>query len=100
MKNSHKFTLNPDFTTEAFDDEILLYAISTGKGIYLNKTAGLVLELCGKGASIQEIITLLEETYPEEKDDIQRDVGTAVETLLAHKALLEVDEQEDEQSNG
>ncbi len=88
MKDLRKFDLNPDFTVEEFDDEILLYAISTGKGIYLNKTAGLVLDMCGKGAAVGEIIALLEEAFPEQKNDIRSDVETAVNTLLDHGALL------------
>ncbi|MCI5122499.1 MAG: PqqD family protein [Candidatus Electrothrix sp. AUS4] len=92
MQNSRKFTLHPDFTTEAFDDEILLYAVSTGKGVYLNRTAGLVLELCASGHSVEEIITLLEDAFPEQKEDIRRDVETAVEALLEHGALLRADQ--------
>ncbi len=93
MKNLRKFALNPDFTIEDFDDEILLYAISTGKGIYLNKTAGLVREMCGKGASVEEIILLLEKAFPDQRNDIQHDVETAIQTLLDHRALLHLDEQ-------
>ncbi|MGB5685105.1 MAG: PqqD family protein [Candidatus Electrothrix sp.] len=92
MKNSQKFTLNPDFTTEEFEDEILLYAVATGKGVYLNKTAGLVREMCGKGQGVEEIIALLEAAFPEQKNDIRHDVETAVEVLLVHGALLQADE--------
>ncbi len=42
MENTQKFTLNPEFTVEKFDNEILLYAISKSKGVYLNETAYLV----------------------------------------------------------
>ena len=100
MDNSRKLTLNPDFTTEAFDDEILLYAVSTGKGVYLNKTAGLVLELCGNGHSVDEIITLLEEAFSEQQHDIRQDVENTVTTLLEHGALLPLDKQHDEQTDG
>ena len=95
MENSHRFTLNPDFTTETFEEEVLLYAVSTGKGVYLNKTAGLVLEMCAGGHSVEEIIALLEDAFPEQKDDIRRDVETAVKALLGHGALLLPDEQGD-----
>ena len=99
---SQRFILNPDFTTEAFDDEILLYAVSSGKGVYLNKTAGLVLEMCGKGHSVEEIITLLEEAFPEQQNAIRPDVERSVQTLLDHGALLHLhpDEQSHERSNG
>jgi hypothetical protein len=92
MKDLRKFNLNPDFKTEKLDDEVLLYAVSTGKGVYLNKTAGLVREMCGTGSSVEEIIILLEEAFSEQKNDIRQDVETAVEALLAHGALLRTDE--------
>ena len=100
MDNSCTFILNPDFTTETFDDEILLYAVSSGKGVYLNRTAGLVLEMCGKGHAVGEIITLLEEAFPEQRNAVRRDVENAVDALLGHGALLCPDRQNDEQVDG
>ena len=92
MKNTQKFTLNPDFATEVFEDEILLYAVATGKGVYLNKTAGLVREMCGNGLTVEEIIALLIEAFPEQQEDVGNDIQTAVQALLTHKALLHADE--------
>lgn len=92
MESTQKFTLNPDFSTEIFEDEFLLYAVATGKGVYLNKTAGLVREMCGNGQTVEEIIALLEDAYPEQRNDIRLDVEAAVKTLLAHGALLHADE--------
>ena len=96
MKNPQKFTLNPDFTTEEFEDEILLYAVATGKGVYLNKTAGLVREMCGRGQTVEEIIDLLETTFPEQKNNLRKDIQAAVQSLLEHGALLHADEQSNE----
>ena len=90
--NNTKFTQNPAFATEVFEDEILLYAIATGKGVYLNKTAGLVWEMCGKGLVMEEIIGLLEEAFPEQKDDIRTDVQAALQDLLKHEALINANE--------
>ena len=99
---SQRFILNPDFTTETFDNEILLYAVSSGKAVYLNKTAGLVLEMCGKEHSVEEIIALLEQAFPEQQNAIRPDVESSVQALLEHGALLHLhpDEQSDEQSHG
>ncbi len=98
MKNTQKFILNPDFATEVFEDEILLYAVATGKGVYLNKTAGLVREMCGNGQTVEEIIVLLKEAFPEQKDTIPMDVETAVQALLQHGALLH--SSSDDQGHG
>ena len=96
MRTAQKIILNPNFMIEVFEDEILLYAISTGKGVYLNKTAGLVREMCGNGYTLEEIIALLEEAFPEQRNDIRLDVKIAIETLLEHGALLYADQQSDE----
>ncbi len=81
MDKTQKFSPNPDFTVEKFDNEILLYAVSGGNGVYLNETAWLVWEMCGKGHSVAEIITILEEAYPEHKDSIDADVTAAIESM-------------------
>ena len=90
---SKKFILNPDFAVEAFEDEILLYAVATGKGVYLNKTAGLVWEMCSKGLTLEKITALLKEAFPEQQEDIRQDVETALHALLEHGALIQADEQ-------
>lgn len=82
---------NPEYRVEKFDDEILLYAMSSTKGVYLNDTAHLVWELCGQGKSVDEIIAILQGAYPEHKEEIRADVFSAVESLLDHNALLRND---------
>ena len=78
---------NSDFTLEQFDDEILLYSITDTRAIYLNNTAFLVYGMCGSGQSIGEIISLLEEAYPEQRDTIRGDVIAALEQLRQIGAL-------------
>ena len=92
MKDSQKFILNHDFKAEQFDNEILLYAISNSKGVYLNETAYLVWEMCGKGHSVIEIISLLEEAYPQQKATIREDSLTAIESLIDNGVLIPADE--------
>ena len=88
MEFSQEFTVNPAFKVEKFDNEILLYAVSSTKGIYLNETAYLVWEMCSQYNSIEEIIVLLEEAYPGQNDTIRMDVLAAVESLVENGALI------------
>jgi len=88
MEFSQGFTVNPAFKVEKFDNEILLYAVSSTKGIYLNETAYLVWEMCSQDNSIEEIIVLLEEAYPGQNDTIRMDVLAAVESLVENGALI------------
>lgn len=92
MKDSQKYSLNPDFKTEKFDNEILLYAVAKSRGIYLNETAYLVWEMCGRDHSAGEIIAILEETYPQQKATIRGDIDSAIESLVENGALIAIDE--------
>ena len=89
MNYSQKLQINPAFRAEKFENEILLYAVSTTRGIYLNETAYLIWQMCENGNSIGEIIHFLEETYAEEKEGIAADVQAVVESLLESGALLD-----------
>lgn len=88
MNSSQKFEINTLFQVEKFDNEILLYSVSKAEGVYLNETAYLVWEMCSKDNSIQEIITLLEEVYPNQKEAIQKDVISTIESLVNNGALI------------
>lgn len=88
MNISDKFRVNPDFKVEKFDNEVLLYAVSNTKGIYLNETANLVWEMCGKSQSVKDIIDTLQELYPEQAEAIASDVLAAVKSLVEYKALV------------
>lgn len=92
MKDTQKFILNPEFKLEKFDNEILLYAVSSSKGVYLNETAHLVWGMCGKNYSVAEIIDLLEEAFPDHKASIHGDVVAAIESLVDDNVLIAADE--------
>lgn len=88
MEYSQKFLVDHRFAVEVFDHEILLYAVSCSSGIYLNESAYLVWELCGKGLTIGEIVSLLEERYPQQGTVICKDVIAAIESLVGCGALI------------
>lgn len=92
MDNQQRFTINSEFQVEQFDNEILLYSIADSKGIYLNETAFLIWEICGKGYSLEEIVSLLAKAYPQSKEAIQQDVMTTVESLVKDGVLVVADE--------
>ncbi len=91
MLDTQKYILNPDFKAERFDNEILLYASSSSKGVYLNETAYLVWQLCEKGLSVGEMIEVLEEEYSQQKAIIREDILLAIESLAESGALIEID---------
>lgn len=91
MNSSEKLSHNPEYRVEKFDDEILLYAMSSTKGVYLNDTAHLVWQMCGQGHSVEEIVSLLEDAYPAQRQVVRSDVLSAVESLKEHNALVSAD---------
>lgn len=92
MTTAQSFVVNPDFRVEHFDDEILLYAITSSTGMYLNQTAYLVWRLCRDGYSGKEIIDLLQEKYPQRQESIPEDVHNTLASLLESGAILTADE--------
>jgi hypothetical protein len=82
MNTTQRFSLNPDYKAEQFDEEVLLYSISAGQGVYLNETAFLVWEMCARGLSAAEMATQLEAAYPEQQEVIGEELAAALDSLL------------------
>lgn len=88
MEDTWRPALNEAFILEKFDNEILLYSMTDTRAVYLNDTAYLVYGMCGSGQSVGEIIALLTEVYPAQKDSIPADVTAALNQLVENKALI------------
>ena len=95
MESTRKFSLNLDFKAEEFDGETLLYAVSTGKGVYLNETARLICNMADKGHSQEEMTALLKEAFPGQKSSISADIAAALDALLAQGVLQYADDADD-----
>jgi hypothetical protein len=78
---------NPDYRLEQVDDEILLYNPGRTNILYCNPTASLIWQLCGGEHSKEEIVTLLEASFPEAKDRIAADVEETLGKLLDFGAI-------------
>lgn len=77
---------NTEFSLEEIDDELLLYHPAKTKAVYLNETAALVWQLCNNERSVAEIVSLLEENYPE-SDTIRSDVEQTLQQLADNGAV-------------
>ncbi len=69
------------FKMEALDDEVLLYHQQKTTGVYLNKIAALIWQLCDGKRSLLKIENLLKEAYPEDVMSIPDDVDSAIKHL-------------------
>ena len=88
IKDSHVPAVNPEYKFEQFDNEILLYTITGTTAVYLNETSYLVWCLCGDKRTVGEIISLLMEAYPEQRQQIRDDVISVMSRLVENKVLF------------
>ena len=80
-------TPKPDYRLEELDGELLLYHPADTKTIYLNATASLIWNLCDGERSIDEIVELLVESFPEAGDSIENEVQETLDQFANHGAI-------------
>ncbi|OQX20517.1 MAG: hypothetical protein BWK76_01095 [Desulfobulbaceae bacterium A2] len=91
MDDQRRLKMNADFALEQFDDEVLLYSLDRCRAVYLNTTASLIYGLYSAGQSEEEIVALLEEGFPEQKECIREDVTSTLRQLTANEVMLPYD---------
>ncbi len=89
--NKKIYQQSQDCLLEDMDGEILLYQPVSAEAIQLNESSLMVWKLCDGKHSVADIITAIEELYPDQASRVSRDVNFVVGTLLRSKALERVD---------
>jgi hypothetical protein len=77
----------PGYLLEAIDNELLLYHPAETKIMYCNETAALIWQLCDGQRSVQEIVALLSDAYPQAAESIATDVQVALGHFFEHGAI-------------
>lgn len=72
---------------EVVDSEVLLYLSNEARAIYLNATAGLIWGLCDGKRSVEEIIRIIGDSYPDDGPRLADDV-LATLTQLKESGVL------------
>jgi len=75
------------FLTEKMDGEIVLLHAARNIIIHANETAALVWQMCDGTNTTEQIIEVLAGVYPEEREQIARDVPGIIQKLRAQGAL-------------
>jgi hypothetical protein len=87
MEETAKPKRKPDYRLELLDNELLLYHPTETKIFYFNQTASLIWQLCDGQNSVSEIITLLNEAYPDAVNTIPNDVMTTLQQFVEHGCI-------------
>lgn len=82
MNTTKTVILAPGYLLERIDNEITVYHPTLTTSLYLNETGALIWELCDGVRPISEVIDILVELYPENREQIANDVKALVKRLL------------------
>lgn len=93
MNDYQKPVIRQEYSVEKFDDEIVLYAESETRAVYLNDAAYAVWQLCKEDLSVGQIIDYLEKTYPDQQVQIRKDVLTALKMLESKNIIMLSDDK-------
>jgi hypothetical protein len=77
----------PDYRLEEIDGELLLFHPGRTQILYCNETASLIWQLCDGRRTVEAIIALLVEAFPEEADSIAGDVEATLQRFVQHGAV-------------
>lgn len=82
MDTKRIVVIEPGYLLERIENEITVYHPTLATSLYLNDTGALIWELCDGERSIAEVIELLVELYPENREQIVDDVRVLIRRLL------------------
>lgn len=88
MDHSTKPKQKPGFHLEAMDGELLLYHLGETKILYLNDTASLIWYLCDGQQTVNQIVALLQNAYPESADTMVADVEDTLRHFLSEGCIV------------
>ena len=78
----------PDYRLEMIDGEILLYHLDRTQILYCNQTASMIWNLCDGKLTVTEMITLLQDAYPEAGEVVATDVQATLQTFIDSGAVF------------
>jgi hypothetical protein len=70
------------------DGQVLLYRVGAHKAVHLNDSAALIWKLCDGSRTLNDVIGVLSDTYPDMQETIAADVRAGARMLLTEGALI------------
>ena len=77
-----------EFQLQEFDSELVLYDPEQKKVIYLSESAALIWRLCDGQRTIEEIVQLLQDAYPDKTSEILNDVERAMACFMENNVIV------------
>ncbi len=75
------------FELEEIDGELLLYSPSSTRSVFMNSTASVIWRLCDGEQTVDQIIDLLSEAFPEASESIKQDVTDSINLFIENGAI-------------
>jgi hypothetical protein len=79
--------LSDGLQLESMDGELVLFHPTSNLLAHANPTAAIILKLCDGKRSVDEIVTLLSDAYPDAAVEIARDVPETIGLLIDQGVL-------------
>ncbi len=73
---------------ESMSGEMVLFHPATQQILYSNSTSALIWSLCDGQRTVDDIVQLLSEAYPEAGDEVAVDVRESLATFDSHGAIV------------
>jgi hypothetical protein len=77
-----------NYISEDMDGQVLLYRVGAHKAVHLNDSAALIWKLCDGSRTLNDVIAVLSEAYPDMRESIAADVRGGARMLLNEGALV------------
>jgi hypothetical protein len=77
-----------NYIWEEMDGQVLLYRVGAHKAVHLNDSAALIWKLCDGSRTLNDVIGVLSDTYPDMQETIAADVRAGARMLLTEGALI------------
>ena len=81
MKGSRRPIQAPGFKLEEMEEEVILFHPARTIVVHTNRSGGLIWQLCDGQRSVEQIIGLLRQMYPDSASEIAGDVERILRDL-------------------
>lgn len=92
MNKSNIYTQVEQCLLEDMDGELLLYNPISATTLHLNGPSAIVWKLCDGDTSVQQIITTVEQAYPEQAEQIENDIIAVLNDFIEREFLTLVEQ--------